>query len=150
MNKLELIENLKEHYKTILEASRISRGAFKGLSPEEIQAIVKQENARLNAREKRLEDINSGFRKDMVNSQRMGVRVGSKPSGKLKDLTPFVANPKPSFVPNKNSLDLSIRRRVGSKPSNLEDYSTFAFGQGEITAAKGFGETGRRKKGNKN
>jgi hypothetical protein len=143
---MNTFNNLKEHYKTILEASRIKRGMFKGLSPEEIQAIVDQENARLNARERKYERMERGTQQDMVRSQRLGVRFGSKPSGKLKDLTPFVANPKPSFAPNKNSLDLSIRRRVGSKPANLEDYSTFAFGQGEITAAKGFGETGRRTK----
>ncbi len=144
MNKLELIENLKEHYKTILEASRIKRGMFNGLSPEEIEAIVNQERARLGARENILKRrFFGGTRKDMVTSQKSGVNVGTRQRGRLKELTPFVANPK-LFTLNKNSLDLSIRRREGSVPTTLDDYPTFAFGQGQITAAKGFGETGRR------
>ncbi len=146
---MNTFNNLKEHYKTILEASRIKRGMFKGLSPEEIQAIVNQENARLGARERRLERIftpSGRTRNDMVTSQKVGMDVGTKPRGRLKELTPFVANPKPSFAPNKNSLGLSIRRRVGNQPTNLDDYTTFAFGQGQIAAAKGFGETGKRTK----
>jgi hypothetical protein len=145
MNKLELIENLKEHYKTILEASRIRRGAFKGKSPEEIEAIVNQENARLKFREKKLERGLANPRTNMVLSQRLGMKFGSTSNEKLKNLNPFVANPKLSIFKNKNSMDLSIRRREGKTPIRLDDYGTFAYGQGKITAAKGFGETGKRR-----
>lgn len=151
MNKLELIENLKEHYKTILEASRISRGAFKGLSPEEIRKIAKQEEARLDARRDNLSGIGSGLRSDVLKAQAAGIDLNTYRfyDGYKKDFKDIfwlfnASKRKPIHGKKSNVGNLKLSSKIEGVSPAAGDTIMHGSNMGRLAAAKGFGKTGKR------
>jgi len=153
---MNTLNNLKEHYKTILEASRIKRGMFKGKSPEEIRDIAKQEEARLDARRKNLGGrYGGGLRSDVLKSQAAGVyasttRYHPKFGSYYRNAEFFQTrkaskDSSPIDGEKTNATDLILSPNIGNKPPTGRDMFVHGGDMGRLAAAKGFGKTGKRR-----